>query len=407
MKIVKLKAVNIKKIKTAEITPEGNLVFISGKNGQGKSSIMDCILYALGGEKQIPSQPVRNGEKEAEIEIDLGDFIVKRTFNEAGNSYLTVKTKDGATFPKAQEKLNNLVNTLYFDPLKFTNMSAKEQKELLMKTLKIDLTQEEYNYRTKYEERTTIGAMGKTAKGELDSIAKPEAEYFKKEEIKIGDTMVEIKNLEETREIILENKDRKSGNETEIKRHEEEINALKASNLILKEKIEKLEKDNPKIEEKIIEKQKIIDSADDTNAKIREAKRYTEAEARVNKYTEDWKTATKKLEEITESKNKKLQEAKMPIENLSVDENGVTYNGLPFEQLAKSEQIRISTAIAMSNESELKMIRIMDGSLLDKDAIAKLGEMAEAKDYQIWIEIVDDSGEVGFYIEDGEIKKQN
>lgn len=406
MKIVKLKAVNIKKIKTAEIVPEGNLVFISGKNGQGKSSIMDCILYALGGEKQIPSQPVRQGEKEGEIEIDLGDMIVKRTFNEAGNSYLTVKSKDGATYTKAQEKLNGLVNNLYFDPLKFTNMSAKEQKELLMKTLGIDLNKEEADFKTKYEERTTIGAMGKTAKGELDSITKPEEKYFGKEEIKIGDAMVELRQLENTREILSDTKSRADDFLEENKKLERMIEENKKSAEKLIAEATKLEKENPKIEEKIVEKQKLIDNADDENTKIREAKRYKEAETKVANYKTQWEKATTELEEITKAKMTKLQEAKMPVEKLSVDENGVTYDGIPFDQLAKSEQIRISTAIAMSNESELKMIRIMDGSLLDKDAITKLGEMAEAKDYQVWIEIVDDSGEVGFYIEDGEIKNQ-
>ncbi len=95
----------------------------------------------------------------------------------------------------------------------------------------------------------------------------------------------------------------------------------------------------------------------------------------------------------------------MPIKGLGVDDEGVAFNKIPFGQLAKSEQIKISLAIAMATDTELKLIRIMDGSLLDSDNLKAIGEMAEKKDYQIFIEVVDDSGEVGFFIEDGKVKK--
>lgn len=86
MKIINLKAENIKKIKAVDITPTDNTVVITGKNGQGKSSILDSILFALGGKDALKDtpKPVRDGEDHASVEIDLGDYKVVRTWNEQG-----------------------------------------------------------------------------------------------------------------------------------------------------------------------------------------------------------------------------------------------------------------------------------------------------------------------------------
>ena len=71
MKIIKLEAENIQKIKAVEITPEGNTVIISGKNSQGKTSVLDSIAMALGGKNMIPQKPIRKGQKEATVKVDL------------------------------------------------------------------------------------------------------------------------------------------------------------------------------------------------------------------------------------------------------------------------------------------------------------------------------------------------
>lgn len=88
MKIIELKAENIKKLKAVEIKPSENLVKITGKNAQGKSSVLDAIFYAIGGKKAIPSKPIRDGETKGSIELDLGDYKVTRTFTERGVSSL-------------------------------------------------------------------------------------------------------------------------------------------------------------------------------------------------------------------------------------------------------------------------------------------------------------------------------
>ena len=93
-KIVQLTAENVKRLSVVEITPKGNVIVIGGKNGQGKTSVLDAIEYALAGDPAA-KMPVRRGEEKAHVVVELDDLIVKRTFTAAGGTSLVVTNKDG------------------------------------------------------------------------------------------------------------------------------------------------------------------------------------------------------------------------------------------------------------------------------------------------------------------------
>ena len=114
MKIIHLQVENFKRLKAIDITPEGSVVKITGKNAQGKSSVLDAIWGALGGGKALPTEPIRQGETQARIRVELDDLVVTRTFT-PGNSYLKVETKDGASYKSPQAILDKLVGRLSFD----------------------------------------------------------------------------------------------------------------------------------------------------------------------------------------------------------------------------------------------------------------------------------------------------
>jgi hypothetical protein len=57
----------------------------------------------------------------------------------------------------------------------------------------------------------------------------------------------------------------------------------------------------------------------------------------------------------------------------------------------------------MSLNPRLRVIRILDGSLLDAENLALITSMAADQDYQIWIERVADGSGIGVVIEDGAI----
>ena len=114
---------------------------------------------------------------------------------------------------------------------------------------------------------------------------------------------------------------------------------------------------------------------------------------------------TRQIESREEQKRTALAKAKMPVEGLTFDDDMVTFNGIPIEQLGEAERIRVSTAIAMAANPKLRIIRILHGEALDEDSLQILASMAEEHDYQIWMARVDSSGKVGIIMEDGMVKE--
>ena len=99
-----------------------------------------------------------------------------------------------------------------------------------------------------------------------------------------------------------------------------------------------------------------------------------------------------------------ITRASMPIPDIGFGDGQVIYKNIPFDQASDAEKLRVSLAIAIAANPELRVIRIRDGSLLDDDGLAAIAKMADELDYQVWIERVDGSGKVGVVIEDGMVK---
>ena len=112
-----------------------------------------------------------------------------------------------------------------------------------------------------------------------------------------------------------------------------------------------------------------------------------------------------RLASLDQTKVTALQAATFPIDGLAFDDDGVTYKGVPFSQCSAAERLRVSLAMAMALNPKIKVLRITDGSLLDKDNLRVIREMVEAQDYQLWIVKVSDGEGVGVIIEDGMVKE--
>jgi len=107
MKIVRMSAKNVKRLRAVEVSPDGNVIVVSGKNASGKTSLLDSIAYALGGKDVICKEPVRRGEQRAEIVCDLDEIVVRRTFTaEGGGSREVYAPEDRPMFrdPAADEE---------------------------------------------------------------------------------------------------------------------------------------------------------------------------------------------------------------------------------------------------------------------------------------------------------------
>ena len=393
MKILELKSSNIK-----QLDEKQNLVFITGKNAQGKTSVLDSIWYALGGTKIAPEKPIREGQEEAKIELNLGDYKVVRTYTEKG-SYLKVENVEGAKYSNPQDLLNKIVGQLSFDPLEFARMEAKKQVATLVNLTGLDFSEIDERHKALTEERQFAGrelkAMGEIP---LETIAACE-ETAKKPEISIKELSDKLAAENKIHTEFEQVQVQIRNNTARIESFRKQISELESANA----ELSKIQDTTANLEEL----RGKLSGAETENSAIRDAKRIIEeATARTAKQ-KAYDGLTEQLEKLAGEKQAKLAAAKMPIEGLSFTEAGVLYNSIPFEQLSAAEQLKVSMAMAIASNPKLKVILIRDGSLLDKDNIVVITELAKEFDFQVWVEAVRDDKTVGIVIEDGEIVANN
>ncbi|MCL4415261.1 MAG: AAA family ATPase [Actinobacteria bacterium] len=418
MKIIKLKSENVKKLKAIEINFEDGITILSGKNGAGKSSVIDSIWFTLSGKDSLKNttKPIREGQKDAISTVNLGDYIVTRNWTANDTSYLKVENKDGAKFPSPQALLDRLIGDLSFDPLEFARLDAKAQKQTLLKLLNIEdkLQVLEDGYKEIFDERTLTGRDWKAAKAQLEGMKKPD-EKLPGKEIDIPSISLELKKatehndeiwkLEEQLKASKENEAQISNNIAEL---EKELKKYKESLKNIQNEVSGIEseiKSRTKINTETISKK--WGEAMAINDKIKDARLYFAKKSDVEKLEAEGKAKTAELEKIKAEIQSLVTSSKMPIDGLAVDEDGVIFNDIPFAQLSSAEQLKVSLSIAMAMNPTLKDIFIRDGSLLDSSSKEVIKQLATEKGYDIIIEQVDETGKVGIYIEDGEVMANN
>jgi energy-coupling factor transporter ATP-binding protein EcfA2 len=424
LKIVKLVAENVKKLTAISITPQGNVVQITGRNGSGKTSTLNSIWWALAGATNVQSAPIRKGQEKATIKLDLGEVIVTRTFakNDDGTARtsITVENAEGARFPSPQRMLDSLLGSLTFDPLHFARMKPKDQFDALAAFVpSIDFGRIEGLNRTDFEKRTAVKRRARDLAGQVTAIEIPETIPERVDESALVDELAavgkhngDIEARQARREAASRDVERlreESAAETQraddLRRQAAEADT-KAAGLLARadELAEKLATapalDEPKDQAEI---RRRLDDAKRTNALLDRA-------ARRDQLKEEQRTAEAEAQALTDriqgrdrEKQEAIAAAKLPVDGLGFGPDCITLNGLPFDQASDAEQLRTSIAVAMASNPKLRVILVRDGSLLDDNGWKLLAEMADAADCQVWIESVNSSGKVGIVLEDGHV----
>ena len=408
MRITELKAENVKRLKAVDITPNKYLQIIGGRNAQGKSSVLDAVALALTGKeaKRLTPRPLRDGEKTGRVTLDLGDYVVTRTFSALGNGTLTVTAGDGKSkFTSPQKVLDGLMGRLSFDPQEFIGLSAKEQAEVLrgLVNLPIDLDEVEAHIGELAQSRLLVGRELK-ALGEPSTVddSLPDTEQSATTLLNMIQTA-----RDRNREIIDARRESAESGERivslahQIQNLQRELKAEQEDQKRLNERVNFLgdTKDTGELESRLA-------NIEDTNARVRANKQAQEHNIDIANHQRTYDGLDRKINELRESKDKALREASFPIDGLGFDELGVTYNGVPFSQASSMEQLRVSLAIAMASNPKLRVIRIKDGSLLDDEALELVARTAEANDYQVLMERVGDGDMGAIVIEDGQVKNE-
>lgn len=435
--IVRLLSENVKRIKAIEITPEGNVVELTGENGAGKTSVIDSIYYALTGKKVIPREPIRRGQDKAKIQVDMGELIITRgmTLQEDGSytTTLTVETDTGMMAKSPQDMLKSIVGALTADPLAFIDLKPEQQfEQLKMFVPGFDFDANAAARKKRFELRTDSNRRVKELAARVDAILIAEGEPPAR-----VDESALVAALEQAGEHNTEIERRKANRRTveaRIARREENILARDNENQLDKRKIEQLQEqikrrneahnddlaaneedqkmlnaapalpepiDTGEIRAKIAAARDTNQAADEYSRKVQMKQELAGEITLAQAISRDF---TAEIEQIDTEKEKAITTAKMPVDGIGFGDGYVTLDGFPFDQASASAQMRAAIALAMAANPQVRVLLIRDASRLDKKSWQLLADMARENDFQVWAESVESDRPGAIIIEDGAVR---
>jgi hypothetical protein len=438
--IVRLAAENFKRLRAVEITPEGNVIEIRGKNEAGKSSVLDAIDTVLRGAPAMPSKPLRRGAESGRIELVLDDpdapeggsdkrVVVSRRFTATGNSPVVLESAGGARFRSPQHMLDALVGTFACDPMAFTRQTAEKQVEAVRRVIRlpldpqtgapVDIDALDGKNARDFEVRTEVNRDAKRLRAQASGIQYPgdlPAQPIDERRLAVqlreaadANTAIERARARRERrlqEVMLDRRQASAKRERaqELRREAEDLDAAAAA----------LEAGAGSIEQGLEAEPPPPEAADTAEivAQLEEARRINVAladrarretlEAEAGALEARAAALTTAMEERREKKRKAVAESAMPLEGMSIDEdNHILLNEIPLDQCSQSQKIRVGVAVAMAANPRLRFLCVRDGSLLDRASWRALSEIVTEKGYQLWVEVTDDDAQTGIIIEDG------
>ena len=404
-RILRLQVENFMRVVAVDISPEGYLIPITGKNAEGKSSVINAIWAALqwrAAAGKIP-EPVRRGEEKAVVRLDLGGLKISRTWT-GDKTQLQVTARDGAVYKSPQAILDKLVSEIGFDPLEFVRMQPRDQRQTLMNLLGIDFSELESEKAELLQEKKLIDSQLKSITLQLNELPGV-PEDTPDEEVSAGDILKQIQiassQKSEKEKIIFAI----SANTKVIDEKRERIVSLQRQLEDLYNAQEEMEKKLAEIRPEPIEPlQTQLFNIEQTNRAVRLKQQRLELNIKQQATSAELEEITQGIVDIDQDKVDCLARAKFPVPGLSFDESGILLNGVPFAQASTAEQIRVSLAMGIAMNPSLKILLIRDGNALDSVSLKIVEEMAKQADMQIWMERVDESGEIGVVIENGSVK---
>lgn len=432
MRLIEFRAENIKRIKAVSLHPDGPTLELSGRNRQGKTSILDSLYWLLTGTRDIQDDPIREGQDKAETSADLGDIIVRRTYSRRseqgkdGKAYrtsLTINPKPGTKVSgmAPQELLNSIIGPLSLDPIAFMRASDRQQYEMLRSLVKdVDFDAIDAANAADYEARTAYNREIKQKRAVADGIVVPEDTPDQPiDESALLDRLTtatqhnsDVQREESTRaatgDRISELRDRANETSDRAKQLRAEADALDARAMQFVATAATLQKDLdelPTLPEPVdvSAASAELQQARITNKLIDRKRSKSALESEIASLEFLVGDLTAGMDERNAKKRAAIEAADLGVPGLGLGDDAVYLNGHPVRQSSGADQLQISMAIAMAANPQLKLVMIRDGNVLDDDSLSVVRRMAAEWDGLVIIERVDPSGKVGVVIEDGEV----
>lgn len=401
VKINTLELENVKRIKAVTLTPaENGLTIIGGRNGQGKTSVLDAIAWALGGDKFKPSNPARNDSvipPHLKIELSNG-LIVERS---GDSSRLKVTDPNGKK--GGQQLLNEFVETLALDLPRFMSANTKAKADTLLKIIGVgdELHRLDTEEQRLYNQRTEIGR-----------IADQKEKYAREMPVYSGlpeEPVSASELIKSQQEILARNGEnqRKRAKLAEIQREynskAEELERLTRRVEELKSDLETALKTAEALEdESTAEIEENIQNIEELNAKIRANLDRERAAAEAAEIRAQYDELTAKIDDTRAARAKLLDGAEMPLSGLSVEDGELTYNGAKWDCMSSAEQLKAATAIVRKLNPNCGFVLLDKLEQMDAETLREFGEWLESEGLQVIATRVSTGGECSVIIENGE-----
>lgn len=410
IKINKLEIENVKRVKAVKIEPaDSGLTVIGGRNNQGKTSVLDSIAWALGGDRYRPSQAAREGSvipPHLHIVMNNGLEVERK----GKNSDLKVTDPTGKR--AGQQLLNEFVGELAIDLPKFMASSSREKAEVLLKIIGVgrQLHELEAQETELYNRRHAIGQIAdQKAKFAREMTYYPDAP---KEPVSASEL------IRQQQDILARNGEnqRKRAQATallaERNRLAEKVNSLKAELKRYEDQLIQVDEDmniayqtaESLRDESTAELERNIQDIERINVKVRANLDKDKAEMDAQQYKNEYDSMTAKLNDVQQKKIDLLENAALPLPGLSVADGELTYNGQKWDNMSGSDQLKVSTAIVRRLNPNCGFVLLDKLEQMDLDTMRDFGAWLEREGLQAIATRVSTGGECQIIIEDGYVK---
>jgi DNA repair exonuclease SbcCD ATPase subunit len=427
MKVVRLQVRNFMGLREIDFKPD-KVNVINGRNRQGKTSVIRAIEAAF--QEGDQSVKIRHGADSAEILIELDQFYLQRGIDSNGKTRLVVATSDGEVVRRPQEFLNSVVGGFSFNPAEFFLLDKKKQVEYLLESFPIKVTKEEVirwvgelpaEFPEELLKAHGLVVVQKLKKYFYDRRTEVNRELDKKEKAGI-----------EQAKLVPEDFDFESYDEDGLKKLYERVREAEANNakiVSLQESVDRLNREIVELEAKLKAKQNELRLVQDQLSQMKpidvkdlereiahheENRRYAEAAKKLIELRAEYAELREKqrgLDKIvqtlsTEAIDELMSRIELPVKGMEIAEDGVLFDGKPFEHLSGREQIEVSLAIARALNGKFGIVCVDGLEKLDDEAFKLFMKMMEDDPKtQYFVTCVGSRGN-GIVIEDGVIKQK-
>lgn len=408
VKINSLELENVKRVKAVKFEPSANgLTIVGGNNMQGKSSVLDAISWALGGNKFQPTEPNRQGSVNPPmLKITLSNGLIVERKGKNSTLYVTDPKGEKA----GQKLLDSFVEEFALNLPKFMEMKSLDKAKTLLEIIGVEQQLIEFQRKEEslYQERLLLGREKERKQKYAE-----ELESFEN----VPEVPIEISELIKQQQEILAKNGENQRARNNLKQNEQYLENVNVQIADLKKKLEGLEnekvhyenlviqgrKDTAQLEDESTEElENSIRNSEEINSKIRKNLEKNKAMEDATQLANQYEEFTQKIDKVRKDKFQLIKNAELPLEGLSVnDQVELTYKGMPWDNMSGAEQLIVATAIVRKLNPNCGFVLMDKLEQMDLDTLKVFGEWLEKENLQVIATRVSKGEECQIIIEDG------